>query len=163
MPCIRRGAEGAYLFPAPARVLYPAIRGTACKAVPLALSLVSGVVYARLEHWDKQRIAFDLCSILCKAVGLVQSVTISAPVHIVFLCWVLAFCFCLFDFLSNISDNCFLTFGHDFTPPLPTAPACCTTRSRSVHCDEQRRSLRPAAYGGALRHGAGKLYCRQAA
>lgn len=61
---------------------------------------VSGVMYTEFEHRNQERVTpvYSL-SVLGKAVSLVKSVTISAPIKIILLCRILAFAFNSLDFL----------------------------------------------------------------
>lgn len=94
----------------------------------LSLYPISRVMDAKLKHRDKQRVT-AVCSlgVLGKAVSLVKSVTISAPVDIIFMCRILAFLLDVLDFLRYQAADLFLSFCHDFHPLSeryrPPAPA----------------------------------------
>lgn len=86
----------------------------------------------KLKHRNQKRVAAvcPLC-VLGKAVCLVQSVTIPAPVDVIFLGWILAFPFDVLDFLRYQTANFFLTVCQFFTPFLiPVAPDSAGLRSR---------------------------------
>lgn len=111
---------------------YSAEKG-APAALPFLLCPVSGVMHPQFEHRDKERVSpvCPLC-VLGKAVRLVQSVTIPAPIDIIFLCGILAFTFDSLDFLRNQTANLLLTLCQDFhlLSLRPTARACAPARLR---------------------------------
>lgn len=78
---------------------------------------VSGVVDAKLKHGNHKRVtAISSLCVLGKAVRLVQSVTIPAPVKIIALLRVFAFPLDGLNFLRYQTADFFLTFCHDFHP-----------------------------------------------
>lgn len=87
-------------------------------ALPFLLCPVSGVMHSQLEHRDEKRITpvCPLC-VLSKAVRLVQSVTIPAPIDVIFLCGILAFPFDSLDFLRNQPADLLLTLCQNFHLP----------------------------------------------
>lgn len=57
-------------------------------------------MYPQFEHGNHERVtAVSSFCILGKAVRLVQSITIPAPIDVIFLCGILAFSFDMLDFL----------------------------------------------------------------
>ena len=81
------------------------------------LYTVSGIVHTEFEHWNKKRVtAVCSLSVLGKAVRLVQSVTIPAPVDIIVLLRVFALAFGLLDFPRNQPTDDFLTLCQRFHP-----------------------------------------------
>lgn len=57
-------------------------------------------MHTQLQHRNKQRVtAVSPLGVLGKAVRLVQSITIPAPIDVIFLCGILAFSFDVLDFL----------------------------------------------------------------
>lgn len=82
---------------------------------------VSGVMYTEFEHRNHERVTpVNPLGVLGKAVRLVQSVTIPAPVDIIVLLRVFASPLDGLDFPRNQSTDDFLTFSHDFSPPFDT-------------------------------------------
>lgn len=78
---------------------------------------VSGVMYTEFEHRDHERVTpVHSLSVLGKAVSLVQSITIPAPIGIINLCRALAITLSLLDFLRNQATDFFLTDSQFFTP-----------------------------------------------
>lgn len=88
----------------------------------LSLSLIARVMYAEFEHRNHERVS-PVCPIrvLGKAVCLVQSVTIPAPIDKIFLCGIFALTFDLLDFLRNQTANFFLTICQFFHPLSDTS------------------------------------------
>ena len=72
-----------------------------------------------LKHGNHKRVS-TVCSlgVLGKAVRLVQSITIPAPIDVIFLCGILTFAFDVLDFLRNQTADFFLTVCQIFTPFL---------------------------------------------
>lgn len=142
---------------------YSAEKG-APAALPFLLCPVSGVMYPQFEHGNQERIT-AVCSlgVLGKAVRLVQSVTIPAPVDVIFLCRILTFTFDVLDFLRNQTADFFLTVCQIFTPFLmiPTARACALARLRRGLTECCRACCAAAAPRSAT--AAGRLPTRQPA
>lgn len=82
-------------------------------------------MYTKLKHRNHERVTpVRPFRELGKAVCLVQSITIPAPVNVIFLCGILAFALDVLDFLRNQATNFLLTVCQFFTPFLiPAAPA----------------------------------------
>lgn len=133
-------------------------------ALPFLLCPVSGIMYPQFEHWNHERVTAvcPLC-VLGKAMCLVQSVTIPAPVDVIFLCGILAFTFDSLDFLRNQTADLLLTFCQIFHPLSlrPTARACALARLRRGLCGYCRACCAAAAPRSAT--AAGRLPTRQPA
>lgn len=74
-------------------------------------------MHTKFQHWDEKRVTAvcPIC-ILGKAVRLVQSVTIPAPIDVIFLCRILTFTFDVLDFLRYQPADFFLTVCQFFHP-----------------------------------------------
>lgn len=121
-------------------------------------------MHTQLQHRNKQRVtAVYSLGVLGKAVRLVQSVTIPAPVDVIFLCRILTFTFDVLDFLRNQTADFFLTVCQIFTPFLmiPTARACALARLRRGLTECCRACCAAAAPRSAT--AAGRLPTRQPA
>lgn len=121
-------------------------------------------MHPQFEHRNHERVtAVSSICVLCKAVRLVQSVTIPAPVDVIFLCRILAFTFDSLDFLRNQTTDFFLTVCQIFTPFLmiPTARACALARLRRGLTGCCRACCAAAAPRSAT--AAGRLQARQPA
>lgn len=86
---------------------------------PICLFLaIVGVMHTRFQHRDKHRVSLVTGLVLRKIKRFFEAVTIAAPVDIIALRRLLAFCLCGLEVCRYFAADGLLSLGHGITTPL---------------------------------------------